>query len=147
MRSPYRLEARLDELIPPDRRRLHACVLAFSCVILGAALLRAAEAFVEYANALPDTTAYVHARPLALRGSPVVSSSFIFPDPTLPSYDPAAPRIAQARKALFGHPQRSRELLMPVVASGRATPEEVRVLKAACDGLRDRACIDFLRSR
>jgi hypothetical protein len=35
---------------------------------------------------------------------------------------------------------------MPAAVAGKATPEELRALKAACDSLRDRACGDFVKS-
>jgi pSer/pThr/pTyr-binding forkhead associated (FHA) protein len=72
------------------------------------------------------------------------------PDPTPPPAPtkPARAPIDAAREALLnGHPEIAKGLLMPIVASGKGTPDEVRALKAACDGLKDRACQDFVRGR
>ena len=144
MRSPYRLEVPLDRLIPPDRRRLHACALAFSCVLLGAVLLRGAEAFVAYLDAPPDTMAELHARSILLRSIRGASSPPIFPD--VPRR--GRPEIEQAREALLqGNPAIAKYLLMTRVASGNAKPEEVRLLQIACEAMKDRACLDFVRGR
>jgi hypothetical protein len=53
---------------------------------------------------------------------------------------------AYARAALMnGHPEIAKHLLMPVVASGRGTADEVGLLRVACDSLDDRTCVDFLK--
>jgi hypothetical protein len=67
--------------------------------------------------------------------------------PPLPTSKPDRSKTDQAREVLLTNPGLAKSLLMPVVASGKGTPEDVRVLKAACEGLKDRACLDFLRGR
>ncbi len=68
------------------------------------------------------------------------------PVPTPPK-PPGRSTTEQARDALLTNPSLTKSLLMPVVAGGRGSSEDVRLLKAACEGLKDRACLDFLKGR
>ena len=157
--SPYRVEeAPLDRLIPPDRRRMHAAILAFCCLILGAVLLRGAEALLDHLDRVEPVPPPAPAVDVS-HGRQLVLLAVTGMRPSAPRYlsddlhtalrvFPEHSKLDQAREALLrNNPALAKELLMPTVASGRASPEEVRMLKAACDGLRDRACIDFLRGR
>src|SRR5262245_2016752 len=48
--SPYRTGDDLVDLIPPDRRRRNAALLAFGCVIAGALIMRGGESLVAAAE-------------------------------------------------------------------------------------------------
>ncbi len=72
------------------------------------------------------------------------------PPPPVPTPTPTPPPkksvTEQAREALLANnPSQAKALLMPIVAKGGGSSDDVRLLKAACDGLKDRACLEFLR--
>ncbi len=65
--------------------------------------------------------------------------------------DAPAPKksaVDQAREALLqGRPEAAKTLLLPIAAKGKPSPEELKVLKAACDALKDRACLDVVKAK
>jgi len=115
-------------------------------------MLRGAEGLLDYleqAEAAPPPPPAIDlpaGRPLVLRTvSRMPLTPLILP---APQYSfPEQEKVQKAREALLTNPALAKQLLLPVVASGRASPDAVRVLRAACDGLKDRACMDFLRGR
>src|SRR5215470_2467898 len=118
--SPYRVERPLDTLIAPDRRRLYACVLAFTGVVVGAVLLRAVEVAVEQSADAEPARWSPRAKSFTLKvgyDTPV-AVPFMYRDSTS--------KLDQARDVLLTNPALSKQLLMPIVASGRDAPDEVR---------------------
>ena len=82
------------------------------------------------------------------RPQPTSTAPATTPDPPPPPPPPVVKKSVsdQAREALLGNnPSQVKALLMPIVAKGAGTDDDRRMLKAACDGLKDRACLEFLR--
>jgi hypothetical protein len=97
-----------------------------------------------------------------LSATPIASSpSSTLPPPPVPALEaapsatawstpPPGPKpsanYAEARRAaLTDNWMRVRELLGPIVMSGRAAPEEMRLVKEACKQMHDRACVDEIK--
>jgi hypothetical protein len=129
---------------------VNAAILAFSCFLGGALFMYSSEIFVASASE-PAGQIVMHERGIALVGRSLESPRDYGADPPGEEAQRVPrPRHAvtdQARDALLVNPALTKSLLMPVVASGLGTAEDVRILKAACEGLKDRACLDFLRWR
>ncbi len=117
-----------------------AAAIGASCFVAGIVVTLtgsvAAEAATEtrVGHAARVTRTFEHAAT-----SPLMRPGAFDPTPT--------PQVTDdAREALLGDdPATVKALLLPVVASGMASDDDVRLLTAACDGLKDRACLDFLK--
>jgi len=73
------------------------------------------------------------------------------PDPVFtadPSRDGGAPSIGdQARALQSSDPAAAKKLLLPRVSSGKASRDEIELLKSICKGLRDNACVDLCNKK
>ncbi len=82
---------------------------------------------------------------------PTVSQPVASHPPVKPPTAPAAPQtsIADQARALMlkGDADSAKQLLMPRFALGKATREEVLLLKTACKNLHDQVCVDSCKSR
>jgi ABC transport system ATP-binding/permease protein len=56
-------------------------------------------------------------------------------------------RTEQARDLILTDPAAAKSLLMEVVKSGRGSDQDVRILRSVCQGLKDLACLEFLRTK
>ncbi len=69
------------------------------------------------------------------------------PPPTAPA-PPPSPELAKARVlAQAGETKKVRALLEKKVKSGKSSKEEAALLLEACTALRDKACIDMVKSK
>ena len=146
--SPYRQPPDLAALIPADRRWVKWAALAAVCFAAG---LVARPACDGARDAITDVTV---AWTLGTEGGrPCVPEL----DPRwaeLPSLDEAKPlarmpgiaTTAEARDALLTDPAFTKHILLPIVASGLGSDEDVRVLRAACTGLDDDFCLMVVRT-
>ncbi len=70
------------------------------------------------------------------------------PTPTRKPPEPARSGVEQAREALLqNRPEIAKQLLMDKCAALRCSQDEARVLKGACDGVKDRNCTEFLKDK
>jgi len=142
--SPYRQPQNLARVIAPDRRWLVALVLGLSCFTAGIAVTLASDVVAQAAT--EESLGRAHGKRRTFEMTPP-TDQMAEPEPQ-PLFPPLAPDSIsfQARDALLANnPSRVKALLMPIVAKGGGTDDDRRMLKAACDGLKDRACLDFLR--
>jgi len=69
------------------------------------------------------------------------------PDPVFTA-DAGAPSIGdQARALQSSDPAAAKKLLLPRVSSGKASRDEIELLKSICKGLRDNACVDLCNKK
>ncbi|MEO6418102.1 MAG: FHA domain-containing protein, partial [Polyangiaceae bacterium] len=97
----------------------------------------------------PAITNPTPVRPVQL--DPTQSQPVASHPPVKPPTAPAAPQtsIADQARALMlkGDADSAKQLLMPRFALGKATREEVLLLKTACKNLHDQVCVDSCKSR
>jgi hypothetical protein len=149
--SPYRQPQNLARLIAPDRRWLYATLLGASCFVAGVTVTLTgsdvAEAATEAVSDATDIGSALHKPRTFEHATPSTLMRPAEPAPERVLVLPRAGSVSdKARDALLSNdPALAKALLLPVVARGAGTDYDRRMLKAACDGLKDRACLDFLK--
>ena len=140
---PYRDPRDLGALIPPDRRLVKAAILATVCFLGGATLLAAAEVAMT-ASVDPSGQLVRRDRDLELTTSSVVTPPAFF----VPMRLPAGDATMLAREAILrGDPATAKALLLPRVAAGRGSADDVRIVHVSCQALHDQPCLEFLKNR
>ncbi len=141
--SPYRYPALHVNPIPRDRRWLRSTAIGATCFVAG---IVATVAGIKVAEMVADQELGWMARVEHRRTDPFVGVQVQEPSPVTLREPPPSVTDA-ARDSLLTDPERSKYLLLPRVASGFGTADEARVLRAACEGLKDRPCLDLLNAR
>jgi hypothetical protein len=76
-----------------------------------------------------------------------VDDSPVAPPPPPPTGRGASPLERARSAALSGRSAEVRALLESKVRTGHGTPEEIRLVKGACQAMSDTACLDDIRAR
>jgi hypothetical protein len=90
---------------------------------------------------LPGSTGAAPAPKQSPSSSAEVHSAVVPPPPVPPTLESAQ------KAALDGRPADVKKILEPRVMSGRATPEEAKLLRASCKQMGDTACVDAVKQK